>query len=553
LPLDGEKSAAVRNKYARIHGKLLVKGEPMQEAVIAKPRPSAMVPNSFADRPSYKWWVTWTIMLGAFLFALDTTIVNIAIPKIMTSISADLNQIQWVLIIYMIGMAVVMPATGWLSDLFGYKWLYTGSLALFTLSSVLCGLAWSPYSLIFFRFVQGLGAGSIAPTAMAIIFRVFPPQQRGLGMGIYSLGWTFGPILGPTLGGYLTDTISWRAIFYINLPIGIVGVALAATIMAADLSGRRSRRLDLLGLMTMAIGVVTLLLALSQGNREGWNSHYILWLFVIAGVSLAFFLLIELCAREPLVDLRLYRNSTYSMATLVGAFLGFGMFGSNLLVPLFLEDFLEHTALQAALLMLPGVVLTGAFSPLVGKLSDQLNPRLFLVLGFLMAAASTYWFALMSLQTEEATLVWALIVRAGLGFVFPPLLNLGLRTLAREQISAASGLLNITRQIAGMGGIALAGVLLERWHYVHHLTGAEHLSSSVVDVDQVQRMLEGILQRGGDVGRLLQTKAHEVLSHYLSQESLVVAFHDCFVVFAIVFVAAALTSLCIPGGDVQKS
>ena len=177
------------------------------------------------------------------------------------------------------------------------------------------------------------------------------------------------------------------------------------------------------------------------------------------------------------------------------------MFGSSLLLPLFLEDFLEYTALQAAIIMLPGVVLTGAISPLVGKWCDQCNPRLFLVLGFLLAAASTYWFAWMDAQTEEKTLVWALLVRGGLGFVFPPLVMLGLRTLAREEISAASGLLNITRQIAGMGGIALAGCL-ERWHYVHHLTGAEHLATSTVGVEQVQRTLEGILQEGGDLGEL---------------------------------------------------
>ena len=524
----------------------------MQENVFTRPRPATTRSETFADRPSYKWWVTWTIMVGAFLFALDTTIVNIAIPKIMTSISADLNQIQWVLIVYMIGMAVVMPASGWLSDLLGYKWLYTGSLAMFTLSSALCGMAWSPASLICFRFLQGLGAGAIAPTAMAVIFHVFPPRQRGLGMGIYSLGWTFGPILGPTLGGYLTDTLSWRAIFYINLPLGIVGVALAATIMAADLSVRRRRRLDLLGLLSMATGVVTLMLALGQGNREGWNSSYIVWLFVIAGVSLGVFVPIELWVREPLVNLRLYRHATYAMVTCVGILLGFAMFGSSLLLPLFLEDFLEYTALQAALLMLPGVVLTGAFSPLVGKWSDQMNPRFFLVLGFLLAAASTYWFACMGRQTEATTLVWALIVRAGLGFVFPPLLNLGLRTLANEQISAASGLLNITRQIAGMGGIALGGVLLERWHYVHHFTGAEHLATATVAMEDVQGMLAWIVQSGGDLGELLHTKVQAVMSHYLSLESLVVAFQDCFLVFAIVFVAAALASACIPGGEEKQ-
>jgi DHA2 family multidrug resistance protein len=525
----------------------------MEEHVVARPHPSATRPDAFADRPAYKWWVTWTIMVGSFLFALDTTIVNIAIPKIMTSISADLNQIQWVLIIYMIGMAVVMPTAGWLSDVFGHKWLYAGSLAVFTLSSVLCGMAWSPASLICFRGLQGLGAGAIAPTAMAIIYRVFPPQQRGLGMGIYSLGWTFGPILGPTLGGYLTDTISWRAIFYINLPLGIVGVALAATVMGADLSGRRWRRLDLLGLGTMATGVVTLLLALSQGNREGWSSQYIVWLFIIASVSLVLFVLIELWVRDPLVDLRLYRKPTYSMATLVGVLLGLGMFGTSLLLPLFLEDFLEYTALQAALLMLPGVVLTGGFSPLAGKLCDRFNPRLFLVLGFLLTAASTYWFATMGTQTEERTIVWALIVRGSLGLVFPPLVMLGLRTLAHEEISAASGLLNITRQIAGMGGIALAGVLLEHWHYVHHFTGAEHLAASTVAVEQVQETLEWRLQGEGDVGELLHVKVQAALSRYLSQESLAIAFQDCHVVFAVVFVAAALASACIPRGEEKTS
>jgi MFS transporter, DHA2 family, multidrug resistance protein len=524
----------------------------MEEHAVVQPRTPEPSASAFADRPSYKWWVTWTIMIGSFLFALDTTIVNIAIPKIMTSISADLNQIQWVLIIYMIGMAVVMPAAGWLSDLFGHKWLYVGSLVLFTVSSALCGMAWSPYSLICFRGLQGLGAGAIAPTAMAVIFRVFPPQQRGLGMGIYSLGWTFGPILGPTLGGYLTDTLSWRAIFYINLPLGITGVALAVTVMGADLSGRRARGLDLLGLVTMATGVVTLLLALSQGNREGWSSQYIVWLFIIAAVSLLLFVLIELCVPDPLVNLRLYRSANYTMATLVGVLLGFGMFGTSLLLPLFLEDFLEYTALQAALLMLPGVVLTGGFSPLAGRLSDQFNPRLFLVLGFLTAAASAYWFAWMDVHTEEKTIIWALIVRGGLGLVFPPLVMLGLQALATEEISAASGLLNITRQIAGMGGIALAGVLLERWHYVYHLTGAEHLATSPLGMEQVQGMLEWMLQSGGDVGELMHTKVEAVLSRYLTQQSLVVAFQDCHVVFALVFVAAALASLCIPGGDETK-
>jgi DHA2 family multidrug resistance protein len=525
----------------------------MAETALSNSLPSETSPGTFADRPTYKWWVTWTIMIGSFLFALDTTIVNIAIPKIMVSIGADLNEIQWVLMIYMIGMAVVMPTSGWLSDIFGHKWLYTGSLAVFTISSVLCGMAWNPTSLIIFRGLQGLGAGAIAPTAMAVIFHVFPPEQRGLGMGIYSLGWTFGPLLGPTLGGYLTDTLSWRSIFYMNLPLGIIGVIMAATIMAGDLSLRRPRRFDLFGLVTMTTGIVTLLIALSQGHREGWSSSYIVWLFIIASTSLVLFMVIELGSQDPLINLRLYRNTTYAMASVAGLLLGFGMFGSNLLLPLFLQDFLGYTALQAAILMLPGVVLSGILSPMSGKWCDRYNPRSFLVLGFLLSAVATYAFTWMGSETEEKTLVWSLLLRGGLGLVFAPLAMLGLRTLPRGEISAASGLLNITRQIAGMGGIALAVVLLERWHYVHHLTGAVHLAEVPTELEQVQAQLGWFLYGGGEIGEAMQVKAQAMLSQYLNQESLSVAFQDCFVVFTFVFIVAALASLCIPGGESKAS
>ncbi len=525
----------------------------MAETALSNPHPSETRSSAFVHRPTYKWWVTWTIMVGSFLFALDTTIVNIAIPKIMVSIGADLNEIQWVLIIYMIGMAVVMPASGWLSDLFGHKWLYTGSLAVFTISSVLCGMAWSPTSLIIFRGLQGLGAGAIAPTAMAVIFHVFPPEQRGLGMGIYSLGWTFGPLLGPTLGGYLTDTLSWRAIFYLNLPLGIIGVVMAATIMAGDLSHRRPRRLDAFGLVTMTTGIVTLLVALSQGNHEGWSSPYIVWLFTIASVSLGLFVAIELKSHDPLINLRLYRNATYAIASFAGLLLGFGMFGFHLLLPLFLQDFLDYTALQAAFLMLPGVILSGILSPMSGRWSDLYNPRLLLVVGFLISAAATYGFTWMGAETEESTLVWALLLRGGLGLVFAPLAMLGLRTLPRAEISAASGLLNITRQIAGMGGIALAGVLLERWHYVHQRTGAAHLADVPIEVAQVQGHMGWLLRGGGEMGDAAHTKAQMMLGQYLNQESLNVAFQDCFVVFTVVFLAAAIASLCIPGGESEAS
>ena len=299
----------------------------------------------------------------------------------------------------------------------------------------------------------------------------------------------------------------------------------------------------------MATGVITLLLALSQGNRE-WNSQYIVWLFVIAAVSLVLFVLIELWVGDPLVDLRLYRNATYSMATLVGVLLGFAMYGSSLLLPLFLEDFLEYTALQAAIIMLPGVVLTGVISPLVGNGATSIIP-----------ASSWCWAFSWRRRPPIGLPTWGANREGRWSGRCSCAVDSGLSSRPsscwgcarwRARISAASGLVNITRQIAGMGGIALAGVLLERWHYVHHLTGAEHLATSTVGVEQVQRTLAGILQEGGDLGELLHTKVQAALSHYLTQESLVVAFQDCNVVFTVVFVAAALASVCIPGGEEKQ-
>ncbi len=521
----------------------------MCEALLENHKERQREPLIAPEHPSYKWWVTWTIMIGAFLFALDSTIVNIAVPQIMVSLSVDINTIQWVLIIYLIAMGVVMPAVGWLSDILGHKNLYALSLGFFTLSSGLCGMAWSAESLIFFRLLQGLGAGAIAPTAMAIIFQVFPPKERGLAMGIYSLGWTFGPILGPTVGGYLTDYLSWRAIFYINLPFGILGVLLTLSILSSDLNIRRPRGFDFFGLVTMSICVVSLLTALSQGQLEGWDSGYILSLFTTAGVSFLLFLLIEYKVSDPLLDLTLYKNPVYIGTTCVGVLLGLGLFSSMFLVPLFVQDMLEYTAFQTGLLMLPGAVVTGIVLPIAGRLSDRINPRILVSIGFLSSAFSLCLFSRMNFQTEAAEIVLALLIRAGMGFIFPPLLNLSLRTFTREKISAASGMLNITRQIAGMCGIAISGVLLERWHHFTQAYFAGEMGFFPARTSDTLTSLRILLRQEGEIGSMLHLKTMGVLQRALNQEAFLVAFQDSFFLLVLIFSVAALCTFLIPPED----
>jgi DHA2 family multidrug resistance protein len=296
----------------------------------------------------------------------------------------------------------------------------------------------------------------------------------------------------------------------------------------------------------MAICVVSLLIALSQGQDEGWDSRYILSLFTIAGITFFLFLLIEYTVRDPVVDITLYKNVVYVGATFVGILLGLGLFSSMFLVPLFIQDMLEYTAFQTGLLMLPGALATGVILPFAGKLSDRINPRFLVSVGFLSSALSLYLFSQMHLQTEASAIVVALAIRAGMGFIFPPLLNLSLRTFPREKISAASGLFNITRQVAGMCGIAIAGIMLERWQYFTHTYFAGEMGVSLARTQETLTDLSLFLRDAGEIGQILQLKSMGMLQRALNQESLLVAFQNSFFLLALVFLIAALATFLIP-------
>lgn len=339
--------------------------------------PAPVTPTT---RSNYHWWVTASVMIGAFIVIVDGMIVNIALPKIMSSFGVDVLKIRWVATSYMLASAVMMPATGWLGQYFGNKNLYLLCLGLFIITSGLCGAAWSIDALIVFRVFQGMAGGVLMPLSMAIMFQVFPEDKRALGISLWGVGASLGPAIGPTLGGYLTEYLSWRFIFYVNLPVGTLGLLCTWLILRASRREARSP-FDPLGFVTMATFLVALLLALSDGQREGWQSSYILTLFAVFAIGLSMFIVVELWQQHPLVDLRLFANSTFTMGIVLGLGLGVTAYGSTFLIPLFTENILDYSVLRSGVAMLPGALVVLFCMPLIGWLADRIDARYLIIAG----------------------------------------------------------------------------------------------------------------------------------------------------------------------------
>jgi EmrB/QacA subfamily drug resistance transporter len=323
------------------------------------------------------WWPTCGVMLGALTVSLNIGVLNVAIPSMMSSLSTDLDRIQWVQTGYQIVQAILIPAVGWLGTRLGTKRLFLLSTLLFTAGSALCGLAWDVHSLIFFRILQGIGGGPITPLGMSILYSTFPPDKRGLAMGLYNFSFSFGPAIAPALGGHLIEVLNWRAIFYINVPVGLLSAGIVLFTMSTT-QEQRARSFDVVGVFTMASFLILLLLAVSEGRRYGWSSQMIVTLFLLSGMSLAAFVIAALNTKQPFVEVRLYKNLPFAMGCLI-AFLNTLEFrGTSFLLPIMLQRIYHYTPFQAGLFFLPPALVMGTTSIIAGRLSDKLQPKLLL-------------------------------------------------------------------------------------------------------------------------------------------------------------------------------
>ncbi len=429
-----------------------------------------------------KWLVLMSVMVGTFMAVLDATIVSVAFPKMMAVFGVSVDQIEWVMTAYMLAFAVILPSSGWIADRFGYKRTYILGLAMFTVGSLACSLSWNENILIAFRIFQGAGAGLVMPVGMAIVTRTFPPKQRGVALGFWGIAAAASVSLGPLFGGYLVDNYSWHSIFDINIPVGIIAIV-AVYIIQEEYKSYVKEKFDFGGFITMTIGLGTLLLAFATGNSDwntgGWHSTFIVSNFFIAAICLIAFVVIEFHTKHPILNLRLLKYHNFGLSTLILFIFGLAFFGNAFLLPIYLQNSLRYTALQAGLVFFPAGIIQAIVAPISGQLTDRINPKIPLVFGIIVLGITMYLFSFLSLQFMHNQVMLPMYLRGlGIGFVFTPLSTIALYEIPRAQLAQASGLMNTIRQVGGSFGIAALGTILTQRVKFHTQIYGEQLNQT---------------------------------------------------------------------------
>ncbi|MCZ6558141.1 MAG: DHA2 family efflux MFS transporter permease subunit [SAR324 cluster bacterium] len=409
-----------------------------------------------------RWLVLTVVIVGTFMAVLDVTIVNVVLPKIMSAFGANVKQVQWVSTAFMIATAVSMPATGWLGRRFGLGRLYLAELLVFSIGSALCTVAWSLDALVAARVVQALGAGAIMPTSMAIITDTFPPRERGRALGIWGVGFMVGPAIGPTLGGYLTDWFNWRAVFAVNLPVGLVAMLLTALVLRENRPDRSSN-FDWKGFLTLGVFLVVGLLTLDSGQEQGWNSQIILLGMASTALALVLFVLMVWDSPHPVMPLHLFRSTEYSMTMLLSTLRACGFFGALFLLPIFLQTVQGRDTIDTGLLLVPGAVTVAIFMPVAGILTDRIGPRWPTVFGVLLMVYSLYLYHSLDVVVSRWDVIYPQIWRGvAVTFLMTPVNTAAMNAVPREEAGNASWMINLTMTVGGAFTIALMGSLLYR-------------------------------------------------------------------------------------------
>src|ERR1700678_3401665 len=496
---------------------------------------SITMDDAAAWRPAVNPWViALTVTLATFMEVLDTSIANVALPHIAGSLSAGQDESTWILTSYLVSNAIILHLSGWLSSIIGRKHFYMGCVALFTISSFLCGLAPNLSLLIFFRVLQGVGGGGLQPSEQAILADTFVPAKRGMAFAVYGIAVVMAPAIGPTLGGWITDNFTWRWIFFINIPVGILSLLLTSRLIQDPPYFRRRKlketRIDYIGLGLVALGLGTLQVILDKGQREDWfESHFIVILTVISAASLIFVVFWEWRHKDPIIDLHLFKDRTFAVSNTLMFMLGFALLGSTLLLPLFMQTLLGYTAEQSGLALMPGGFTIMLLLPLVGFLLSRYSPRWLLFFGLVVLSGSLFHMAGFDLDMDFRTAATARVFQAaGMAFLFVPINTAAYAFLPRDKNNAASGLMNLARNIGGSFGISVVTTMLDRGTQTHSNTLSHNLSPANPAFQSIMQGATQAMRAHGASATFATRQAYAMIESTVQRQATMLAYIDDF-------------------------
>ena len=461
---------------------------------------------------TYKWLALLVVVLGTFMAILSNSIVNIAIPTMMSVFNVSVDDARWVVTAYSLTLGAVIPLTGYLTDMFGTKKLYIFAVASFTVGSFLCVIAWSNNIMITFRVIQALGGGMIMPVGMSIIYQIFPKEERGMALGFWGIASMAAPAIGPTLSGYIIQYLNWRFIFTINIPIGIVSV-LVAFILLKPFPSKPRESFDYIGFISSTVGIVFCLYVLGEGSSIDWGDISNLLLITIGIFSLIIFVINELLHPEPLLNLRLFKISDFSLSVVISSVLSMALFGVTFIVPLFLQSLKGLTAMQTGLLMFPAAIATALTMPISGKLFDKFGARPLVIPGLFIIGYGTYKLCTLSLDTSNNEIIILLAVRGiGLGLAMMPATTFGMNAVPQALIAEASALSNTIRQMAGALSVTILTNALQWQLNVSYAKMAEQVNPFNFATTSLLQLIQGALIQTG----LSSSQAYSLSLTYMS-------------------------------------
>jgi DHA2 family multidrug resistance protein len=488
------------------------------------------------------WIVSASVMFATFMEVMDTTVVNVSLPHIAGSLSSSVDEATWVLTSYLVANAIILPITGWLANYFGRKRILMAAVAGFTTTSFLCGLAPTLYALILLRVIQGATGGALQPVSQAVMLEAFPLEERGKAMGLWGLGIVVAPMLGPVLGGYLTDVYSWRWVFFINIPVGITAIIMTELfVFDPPYIRRASTRIDYWGIGMLAVGVGALQVVLDKGQEEDWlGSNFIRTLVIISSVFLVTFLIYELRTAHPVVYLRVFKIRTYAVGVFLMTMLGFVLYGSLVLLPIWLQTLMGYPALQAGLALFPRGLGSFITMPIVGALLTKFDARKMLVLGIVGAAFSLFQLSWLNLNAGYWDFFWPQFLQGiALALLFVPLTTATMDPIPNQEMGNATSIFNLMRNIGGSIGIAASTTMVARSKQVNiNILGANVNPFN----PQTRAMLEGLrnafMGEGKDVATATR-QAYAALFGMVQRQAAILAFLEAFRILGFIFLLVA--------------